>query len=67
VVKTPEPRVEILEFNPAGAVLGVWPFCHNNNYWQVHFDTNMAIQEVCTQAGYPVPTPHTVLQKNSAS
>ena len=55
VQKTPEPVVEILEFNAMGAMLVVRPFCHNNNYWQVYFDTNKAIQEVCTQAGYPVP------------
>jgi small conductance mechanosensitive channel len=66
VVKTPEPQVEIIEFNPAGAMLGVRPFCHNNHYWQVYFDTNKAIQEVCTQAGYPVPAPHTVLVQKSS-
>jgi len=65
VVKTPAPQVEILEFNPAGALLGVRPFCHNNHYWQVYFDTNKAIQEVCASAGYPVPAPHTVMLQRS--
>ncbi len=55
VVDTPAPSVEILEFNLAGPVLAVRPFCHNNNYWQVFFDTNKAIQEVGAAAGYPVP------------
>jgi len=66
VVKTPPPQVEILEFNPAGALLGVRPFCHNNHYWQVYFDTNKAIQEVCASAGYPVPAPHTVMLQRNA-
>ena len=66
VVQTPAPQVEILEFNAAGALLGVRPFCHNNNYWQVYFETNKAIQEVCATAGYPVPAPHTVMLQKSA-
>lgn len=55
VQKSPEPVVEILEFNASGALLVVRPFCHNSHYWQVYFDTNKAIQEVCGTAGYPVP------------
>lgn len=55
VQKSPEPVVEILEFNASGTLLVVRPFCHNNHYWQVYFDTNKAIQEVCGAAGYPVP------------
>jgi len=35
-------------------VIAVRPFCHNNNYWQVYFDTNKAIN-VCGEAGYAVP------------
>ena len=46
VVATPAPDVEILEFNAAGTLLGVRPYYHNNDYWQVFFDTNKAIQEV---------------------
>ncbi len=55
IEKTPAPVVEILEFNAAGAMLVVRPFCHNDRYWQVYFDTNNAIQDVCQSAGYPVP------------
>lgn len=55
VIAAPAPLVEILEFNACGTLLVVRPFCHNNHYWQVYFDTNRAIQAVCTEAGYPIP------------
>ena len=58
VVAEPAPDVEIEEFNLAGPVLAVRPYCHNNHYWQVYFDTNKAIHETLTAAGYPVPAPH---------
>jgi small conductance mechanosensitive channel len=57
VVADPAPLVDVLEFNAAGTLLVVRPFCHNNDYWQVYFDTNRAIQEVSKDAGYPVPEP----------
>jgi small conductance mechanosensitive channel len=55
VMAQPAPSVEILEFNPMGAVIAVRPYCHNSHYWQVYFDTNKAISDVCGEAGYPVP------------
>lgn len=55
VIADPEPHVEIVEFSLAGPVLSVRPFCHNNDYWQVFFDTNKAIAEVGAAAGYPPP------------
>ncbi len=55
VLTEPEPSVEIIEFNPMGTVLAVRPFCHNSNYWQVYFDTNKAIVEVSSAAGYHIP------------
>jgi small conductance mechanosensitive channel len=61
VLAEPAPVVEILEFNLAGPVLAVRPFCHNKDYWQVYFDTNRAIREVCATAGYPVPSTHQVI------
>jgi small conductance mechanosensitive channel len=61
VIATPAPDVEIIEFNAAGTLLGVRPYCHNNNYWQVFFDTNKAIQEVGTSNTWPVPAPHQVM------
>jgi small conductance mechanosensitive channel len=55
VLKTPAPSVQILDFNPLGAVLAVRPYCHNDHYWQVFFDTNRAINDVGGEAGYPAP------------
>jgi|SRR5271157_92743 len=55
VISDPAPHVEIVEFTMAGPVLSANPFCHNNNYWQVFFDTNKAIAEVGAAAGYPPP------------
>lgn len=61
VLASPPPQVEIIELNAAGVLLGVRPFCHNNDYWQVFFDTNKAIGEVASNAGWPVPAPHQVM------
>lgn len=55
VQQNPAPSVEILAFNPMGTVIAVRPFCHNDHYWQVYFDTNRTIVDVCTEAGYAVP------------
>ncbi|MGF1536817.1 MAG: mechanosensitive ion channel family protein [Elainellaceae cyanobacterium] len=56
VLAEPAPDVEILEFNPAGTVLAVRPYCSNDHYWQVYFDTNKAINEVGRAAGFSAPT-----------
>jgi len=64
VIADPAPHVEIVDFSLAGPVLSVRPFCHNDNYWQVFFDTNKAIAEVGAAAGYPTPwTKQVVLHK----
>jgi small conductance mechanosensitive channel len=55
VCKTPAPEVTILTFTPFGPVLAVRPYCHNDNYWQVYFDANMAIREVLGDAAFPGP------------
>lgn len=62
VLPDPAPDVEILEFNLAGPVLAVRPYCHNDNYWQVYFDTNRTIRESFGTAGYPVPEQHFALR-----
>lgn len=59
---SPPPDVEILEFNLAGPVLAVRPYCHTDHYWQVYFDTNKVIRETCGAAGYPVPEQHLVVR-----
>ena len=58
VVAEPVPDVEILTFTPLGPVLAVRPYCHNDHYWQVYFDSNRAIREVGGDAGFPAPQQH---------
>ena len=60
VLAEPAPSVELLEFNLAGPVLAVRPFCHNNHYWDVYFATNEAILEELSAAGFP-NAEHTLL------
>jgi small conductance mechanosensitive channel len=55
VTTAPPPDVEILNFTPEGPLLAVRPYTHTDHYWQVWFDTNRAIVDVFTAAGYPVP------------
>lgn len=47
------PDVEIMEFNEFGPVLCVRPYCHNDHYWQVYFDTNKTIAS--TLSTFPGP------------
>lgn len=58
VLKTPAPQVEIGSFTERGPLLVVRPFAANDHYWQVYFDTNKAMREVFTAAGYPIPEDH---------
>lgn len=63
VVAAPAPEVEILEFNAAGTKLVVRPYCSNEHYWQVYFDTNRAILQAAGEAGWPVPAPQQVVRQ----
>jgi len=54
VASTPPPDVEILKFNLVGPVLVVRPYTHTDYFWQVYFDTNRVIAEVC--GAFPAPT-----------
>jgi len=58
VLADPAPDVEILTFTLAGPVLAVRPYCNNQHYWQVYFDTNKLIRDVFSGAGFPVPEQH---------
>jgi small conductance mechanosensitive channel len=58
VIAEPAPDVEILTFNLAGPVLAVRPYCNNDHYWQVYFDTNRLIRDTFAHAGFPVPESH---------
>ena len=60
VVQSPSPEVNLLDLNLVGPVIAVRPYCHNDHYWQVYFDTNAAIVRVCIEAGWPAPTPATL-------
>ena len=57
VLQTPPPDIDILQFTPAGPQLCVRPYCANQHYWQVYFDTNRVIREAFGEAGYPAPLP----------
>ena len=57
VLAEPPVDVEILEFNLVGPVLAVRPYCHNDHYWQVYFDTNRVIKDALGEAGFPAPMP----------
>jgi small conductance mechanosensitive channel len=63
VLADPAPDVEILEFNLAGPVLAVRPYCNNANYWQVYFDTNRTIREIFGEAGFPAPEQHYAIRQ----
>lgn len=55
VLQTPAPDVAILSFGSSGPVLAVRPYCSNSHYWQVYFDTNMAIRDTLCCAPFPAP------------
>ena len=57
VLATPVPDVDVLQFTPAGPLLCVRPYCKNDNYWQVYFDSNRLIRETFGEAGFPAPMP----------
>lgn len=57
VLASPAPDVDVLQFTPAGPLLCVRPYCKNDNYWQVYFDTNRTIRETFGEAGFPAATP----------
>jgi small conductance mechanosensitive channel len=57
VLAEPGVDVEILDFTLVGPVLAVRPYCHNDHYWQVYFDTNRVLSEALAEAGFPPPMP----------
>lgn len=57
VLMEPAVDVEILDFTLVGPVLAVRPYCHNDHYWQVYFETNRVIREALADAGFPAPMP----------
>ena len=57
VLAKPEPDVVIASFTAVGPVLAIRPYTSNDSYWQVYFDTNMAIREVLGSGAFPAPMP----------
>jgi small conductance mechanosensitive channel len=57
VAAKPEPEVTIAAFTAVGPVLAIRPYTGNHFYWQVYFDTNMAIREVLGDGTFPAPMP----------
>jgi small conductance mechanosensitive channel len=62
VLADPAPEVSILDMNLVGPVIAVRPYCHNDHYWQVYFDTNAAIIRTAKDAGWPAPTPSQIMR-----
>jgi small conductance mechanosensitive channel len=60
VVASPPPEVNLLDLTLLGPVIAVRPYCRNEHYWQVYFDTNEAIVRTAKDAGWPAPTPVSV-------
>jgi small conductance mechanosensitive channel len=60
ISQTPPPDLHVLGFSATGTAIAVRPFCHNDHYWQVFFDTNRTIGEVFAEAGYPAPATYQV-------
>jgi small conductance mechanosensitive channel len=52
-----KPEVDVVDLNLVGPVIAVRPYTHNDHYWQVYFDTNAMILQVCKEAGWPAPMP----------
>jgi small conductance mechanosensitive channel len=67
VLADPPPDVSLLDINLLGTVLAVRPYCHNDHYWQVYFDTNEAITRVAQDAGWPAPTPASITRMIQSS
>jgi small conductance mechanosensitive channel len=63
VAATPAPEVNLLDTTLVGPVIAVWPYTHNDHYWQVYFDTNEAIGRVAREAGWPAPTPAQIVRQ----
>jgi small conductance mechanosensitive channel len=57
VLASPAPDVDVLQFTPSGPMLCVRPYCANEHYWQVYFDTNRMVREAFGNAGFPAPMP----------
>ncbi len=60
IKKEPAPIVQILAFTEEGPLFCVQPFCNNDHYWQVLFDTNLVIAQTVAANGWPAPAANEV-------
>ncbi len=60
IKKTVDAEIEVLEFTDEGPTFCVRPFCHNDHYWQVLFDTNKMIAQCIAENNWPAPAAHEV-------
>jgi small conductance mechanosensitive channel len=67
VMAKPAPEVGILQFDLAGPVLAVRPYCRPTDYWQVYFDTNRLIRESLGAAGFSTPEQHYAVRAAAAA
>lgn len=51
----PAPDIKILSHTPTGCVIAVRPYCSNDHYWQVYFDTQECIRATLGAGGFPAP------------
>jgi small conductance mechanosensitive channel len=64
VMAQPAPDIQILTFNLSGPVLAVRPYCSNEHYWQVYFETNRLIRDTFADAGFPAPEQHYLVRRS---
>ncbi|WP_309714431.1 mechanosensitive ion channel family protein [Armatimonas sp.] len=64
VLSDPAPNIEILEFRAGGPLLAIRPYCHNDHYWQVYFDSNKVILSYCDEKGFAAPEQAVVVRQN---
>jgi small conductance mechanosensitive channel len=57
VLPVPPPVVDLLQISSAGSVLCVRPYCEQQHYGQVYFDTNRMIREAVIEGGLSAPPP----------
>lgn len=67
IVKEPAPDVEILDFNLAGPVLAVRPYCHTDHYWDVYFAATKILREELGKLALPVPAHHYQIHQTPAA
>jgi small conductance mechanosensitive channel len=57
VLPSPAPEVDLLGDTASGPQLCVRPYCSNDHYNQVSFDTKRMLREAFGEAGFPSPMP----------